>query len=171
MTRRLTCLLLGLILVAAAGCGESEEPTTTGPAEATFTAPRQEEPANSEPECEPAPEQKPITRGRDVRVAGLDAEPTRRPRALEVARDVRLDCLIWTRFGRGTAKATGRATVLDCVPSCAQSGTSRQAARLEVSGLQRCRGRRYYSEAELVVGGEEPRAVLRSPCDAAPGAR
>lgn len=153
----------------AAGCGASEEPTTRAPTSATFTAPGQGEDPNSEPDptCRPTPNEAASKRGRDVRVAGLDAEPRRRPRELAVAREVTLDCLVWSRFGRGSATATGRATVLNCIPSCAQSGTDRRAAELTVSGLRRCRGRRFYTKAELVVGdsGETLRAFVSSPCD------
>lgn len=177
MTVLLRGVCVALVLaavIAVAGCGESEQPRTRGPADATFTVPEQEtvakEPA---PTCRRAPRVKRSKRGRDVRVAGLDSKPKRRPRKLEVAREISLSCLVWSSFGGGSAEASGRAEVLDCVPSCAQSDTARREARLRVTKLRRCRGRRFYSKASLLLGrgedAERAPIVVTVPCGTGSG--
>lgn len=162
--------------VAVAGCGAAEQkPRTRGPSEATFTVTATTAAGASEPKprCRPAPDQPPLARTRrDVRVAGLDEKPKTRPRTLVVAREIKLSCLVWTSFGGATASASGIAEVLDCVPTCAQSASGQRAARVAVSDLRSCSGRRFYSRVRLEVGAddpvERPRGYLTVPCTPAP---
>lgn len=162
-------------LLAFGGGGTSEsEPSNRGPQRGTFDLPDPPaaEPAKldaSEPECLPAPAAPRSRRGRDVRIAGLDGDAQRRPRTLQVVREIELRCLVWDSFGGREATASGVAEELDCIPTCAQSGVERRMARLRVFGLRRCGGRRFYSRMDLLLGEDEdtdrPRTFPVVPCD------
>jgi hypothetical protein len=149
--------------------GDEERPAGPGPGAATFTTPGSAASLDEGASCpEPARGEGDRARdGADVRVAGLDAEPARRPEELEVAREITLTCLVWEDWGASRASARGVAQVLDCQPSCAQAITLELPATLTVAGLQECEGRRFYRDAELELGGERTRpaaAYLEAPC-------
>lgn len=162
-------------LLAFGGGGSSEsEPSNRGPQRGTFDLPDPPaaEPAAldaEEPVCLPAREARRSRRGRDVRIAGLDGEAQRRPRTLQIAREIELRCLVWESFGGREATASGVTDELDCIPTCAQSGVKRRMARLRVSGLRRCGGRRFYSRMDLLLGVDEdtdrPRTFPVVPCN------
>lgn len=167
-------ILVSALLAFGGAGGEAEPPAGAGPARATFDLPDPDPPAaepaaaDPEPECRPAPRAPRTRRGRDVRVAGLDGRAQRRPRTLQVAREIELRCLVWDSFGGRRATASGVADQLDCIPTCAQSGVERRKARVRVSELRRCGSRRFYSRIEVLLGeGDEtdrPRTFPVVPC-------
>jgi hypothetical protein len=92
------------------------------------------------------------------------------PSRLETASDVSLDGLRWTSWGPGGAEASGQIHMLTCNPTCASGGSDQAPARLKLSGLKTCDGRRYFDHGEVLIDpkdtptGAPPATYLRAPC-------
>jgi len=152
MRRPNLSVVLAVVAGAAvlAACGEAEKPRTRGPSKATYTSTTAAPTSDVRDGDCPKANNAPITRGFDVRIAGQDGKARRRPRKLEVAREITLGCLRWSGWGGAQARASGIANELNCEPTCATGAITQRRARLTVSQLERCRGRRYYSQARLL---------------------
>jgi hypothetical protein len=161
-------LLLGAL---AAGCGEADRraaatPTVDlshyGPRHAVA---RQPPPA---PLVSPKPASGAVERELGAGVVGVvDASGNVgvRPTALETASDARLVRLQWSRWSPAGAEARGELRVLDCQPSCATGHTKRLPARVTLSGVRACAGRRYFGAAAVTLEtGAPPTSYVRAPC-------
>jgi hypothetical protein len=166
---RIVCLLL--LGVLAAGCGESggraaATPTIDlsryGPRHAVA---REQPPA---PLVRPKPAGSAIERALGAGVVGVvDVSGTVgvRPTVLETASDAQLVRLTWSSWSPAGAEARGELRVLDCQPSCATGHTKRLPARVKLTGVQVCDGRRYYQAAEVTLAsGAPPTSYVRAPC-------
>ena len=88
-----------------------------------------------------------------------------RPTVLETSSDAQLEQLTWSRWSASGAQARGELRVLDCQPSCATGHTRRIPARVQLSGVRVCGGRRYYGAAEVTLAtGPRPTSYVRAPC-------
>jgi hypothetical protein len=163
-----------LCAVALSGCGVLDD---TGPA-----APKPPDPAvygPSKPEkaadptltltplVEPAPAvAQALDRGA-IGVVDLSGIVAIEPSSLDTASDVTLAHVRWSAWGAGGAAGTGTLRMLTCQPTCASSGVKDVAARIELSGVKTCDGRRYFEHGKVLidpVDGTEPVTYLRAPC-------
>jgi hypothetical protein len=174
MRRLLVVLAAGLAL---AGCGvlDDEGPAAPKPLDpAVFGPPRAS--GSSQPSV-PVPRLVPpagaLARQLDDGAIGVvdpggvvSIEPSR----LETASDVSLDGLRWTSWGADGAEATGQIHMLTCNPTCANGGGDQAPARLRLSGVKTCEGRRYFDHGEVLIDpqdtptGAPPATYLRAPC-------
>lgn len=169
--RALLGLLLGLTLsaVLAAGCGEEEAPTTRGPSDARFQVgdPTRTTTVSEAPECPPGG--RPSLDAAAGRVGVVDVEERRdaAPSTLVTADDLTLECVRWSSWGGERAEGEAVARLLVCRPSCANGTEDRVPARVELSGLRSCSGRRWYVDARVVLERKDlgaPASYLRDPC-------
>ena len=92
------------------------------------------------------------------------------PSSLETASDQTLSGLKWTRWGASGASGAGELRLLTCQPTCASGASERLAARIELSGVKRCEGRRYFARGAVLLdpkdtpSGTQPATYLRAPC-------
>lgn len=165
-------LLLCALGVALGGCGvlddegpplpKPRDPAVYGPAKAVAGA----QPSVDAPRLvAPTPE---VARALDdgaigvVDVAGIVSI---RPEALETASDLTLEGLAWTSWDRGGATATGKLRALTCQPTCASGGIDEVPARVSLSRVTTCDGRRYFGRGEVVVeADDQPATYVRAPC-------
>ena len=74
-------------------------------------------------------------------------------------------------LGRGRApRARASCGCLTCQPTCASGGSERVPARIKLSGVKTCDGRRYFERGEVLLdpkdtpSGAQPATYLRAPC-------
>jgi hypothetical protein len=175
--------LLGVALagLALAGCGVLDDegpavqskldPAVYGPARATQSAsppPVGAPPALVKPSAS-------VARALDdgaVAVVDPGGVVAIRPERLETSSDASLSGLRWTRWGADGAEGSGEFRILTCQPTCASGGSDRVPARITLSGVKTCSGRRYFERGEVVLdvkdtpsgSGAQPAAYLRAPC-------
>jgi hypothetical protein len=95
-----------------------------------------------------------------------------RPERLETSSDASLSALRWTRWGSDGAEGSGEFRILTCQPTCASGGSDRVPARITLSGVKTCSGRRYFERGEVLLdvkdtpsgSGAQPATYLRAPC-------
>ena len=94
------------------------------------------------------------------------------PAALDTALDVTLEDVQWTNWGRSGAEGTGQVSILTCQPTCAAGSHKRAPARITLTGVKTCDGRRYFERGEVSIApkdspsktGAAPATYLRAPC-------
>jgi hypothetical protein len=164
-----------LCAIALSGCGVLDEagpaapkppdPAVYGPskpdkpADPTLTVPRMVEPA-------PA-----VARALDdgaIGVVDLSGTVAIEPSSLDTASDLTLSGVHWTSWGAGGATGAGTLRIVTCQPTCASSGTKDVPARIELSGVKSCSGRRYFAHGRVLVdpadAASEPVTYVRAPC-------
>jgi hypothetical protein len=95
-----------------------------------------------------------------------------RPERLEASSDASLSGLRWTRWGPDGAEGSGEFRILTCQPTCASGGSDRVPARITLTGVKICSGRRYFERGEVLLdvkdtpsgSGTQPATYLRAPC-------
>jgi hypothetical protein len=103
--------------------------------------------------------------GGAIGVVDLSGAVAIEPESLDTAADVTLSAVRWSSWGAAGASGTARVRILTCQPSCAASGERLVAARIELSGVKTCSGRRYFSSGRVLLdSGEDPVTYLRAPC-------
>jgi hypothetical protein len=175
MRARLAPCVVALAL-GLGGCGvlddegpavpQAPDPAVYGPAKATRTTvpsipvPKLVEPAAA------------VARALDdgsIGVVDLSGEVGIEPRSLDTAADLTLNDVHWSSWDAGGAAGTGRLRVLTCQPTCAASGTKDVPARISLSGVKTCDGRRYFERGAVLLdprdaASGQPTTYLRAPC-------
>jgi hypothetical protein len=169
----LSAVALALVL---GGCGvlddegpavpKAPDPAVYGPAKATKTA----DPSIPVPRLVSPPAA--VARALDggsIGVVDLAGQVGIEPRSLDTAADLTLHDVQWSSWGAGGAAGTGRLRVLTCQPTCAASGTKDVPARIALSGVKTCDGRRYFERGEVLIdpgdaSSGQPTTYLRAPC-------
>jgi hypothetical protein len=169
-------LLLAVLALAFGGCGvlddegpavpKAPDPAVYGPAHATKTA------APSIPVPKLVAPSAAVARALDggsIAIVSLSGQVTIEPASLDTATDLSLSDVHWSSWGAGGAAGTGRLRVLTCQPTCASSGTKDVAARISLSGVKTCDGRRYFERGEVLIdprdaASGQPATYLRAPC-------
>jgi hypothetical protein len=173
-----------LLVIAAAGlaltgCGVLDDegpaaqqpldPAVYGPpeaaagAQATVAAPRLLKPSDAVAQA---------LDGGSVAVVDLTGKVDIEPETLETASDLTLEGLRWTRWAADGAEGEGRLRMLTCQPTCAGGGVDEVAARVKLSGVKTCDGRRYFERGEVLIdpkdtpaqSGDQPATYVRAPC-------
>jgi hypothetical protein len=174
--------LLGILLagLALAGCGVLDDegpavqgkldPAVYGPARASQGAPP---PAVAAPVLV-KPSAKVARALDDGAVAVVDPAGVAaiKPERLETSSDAGLSGVRWTRWGSDGAEGSGEFRILTCQPTCASGGSDRVPARITLSGVKTCSGRRYFERGEVLLAvkdtpsgsGAQPATYLRAPC-------
>jgi hypothetical protein len=169
-------LALSVVAIAFGGCGvlddegpavpKAPDPAVYGPAKATKTAvPSLRLPKLVEPAA-------PVARALDggsIGVVDVTGVVAIEPGSLDTAADLTLDDVHWSSWGTGGAAGAGRLRVLTCQPTCAASGTKDVPARIALSGVKTCDGRRYFERGEVLIDPRDapsgqPTTYLRAPC-------
>jgi hypothetical protein len=167
-------------LLALSGCGvlddvgpatqATPDPALYGPPKATSN----ESPSSSE--LPPPPEQTPSAEvasaldSGEVGVVDLGGAVGVEPATLDTASDLTVSELRWSSWGASGATGDGLLRLPTCQPTCAAGGTEEVPARVELSGLKTCGGRRYFDHAEVSVdprdapSGVQPASYVRAPC-------
>ena len=157
---------LAVCAVLLCGCGgASELPAATPTIDMSQYGPRHAV-ARSEP---PPPVRLPALHGSvpagQIGVVDVSGRAGVRPTVLETSSDGALEKLSWSAWSADGASGSGEFRVLDCQPNCATGHTRRVAARVELSGLKVCAGRRYFGRAAVTLAsGPAPTSYLRAPC-------
>jgi hypothetical protein len=94
------------------------------------------------------------------------------PPSLDTASDLTLEGVHWSAWAADGAAGAGRLRTLTCQPTCASSGTKDVPARIELSGVKTCDGRRYFERGQVLIdpkdapsdAAEQPVTYLRAPC-------
>jgi hypothetical protein len=169
-------LVLVVLAFALGGCGvlddegpavpAAPDPAVYGPAQATKPA----DPSIPAPKLvEPAAAVARRLDGGSIGVVDLSGQVTIEPGSLDTAADLTLSDVHWSSWGAGGAAGTGRLRVLTCQPTCAASGTKDVPARILLSGVKTCDGRRYFERGEVLLdprdaAAGQPTTYLRAPC-------
>jgi hypothetical protein len=172
-------LALCALAFAIGGCGvlddegpavpKAPDPAVYGPAKATKTAvPSIPVPKLAEPTAAVAR----ALDGGSIGVVDLSGDVSIEPGSLDTAADLTLADVHWSSWGDGGAAGTGRLRMLTCQPTCAGSGTKDVPARIALSGVKTCDGRRYFEHGEVLIaprdapsdGAGQPTTYLRAPC-------
>ncbi len=176
MRRLLAVCAAGLLL---SGCGvlDDEGPALTQPLDPTVYGPPDAAPG-AQPEV-PIPRLVPpkgaverALREGAIGVVDFGGVVHVEPEALDTASDVRIDRVRWTRWGSDGASGSGEIQVQTCDPTCAGGSTEVAPARITLSGVKTCDGRRYFDHGEVVVdledlpaaSGRQPATYVRAPC-------
>jgi hypothetical protein len=78
---------------------------------------------------------------------------------------VTLVALRWARWDGQGAEGSGTLRMPDCQPTCATGGVDEKPARISLSGVKVCDGRRYFDHGEVRLdAGSRPATYLRAPC-------
>ncbi|HEY6888949.1 MAG TPA: hypothetical protein VI300_14250 [Solirubrobacter sp.] len=166
---------LVLCAVALSGCGVLDE---TGPA-----APKAPDPAVYGPSKPVKPDDPTLGVPRLVEppaalarrlddgaigVVDLSGTVGIEPSSLDTASDLTLSGVRWTSWGAGGASGAGTLRIVTCQPTCASSSVKDVPARIELSGVKSCSGRRYFARGQVQVDGadaaSEPATYVRAPC-------
>lgn len=90
------------------------------------------------------------------------------PAGLRFASDGQIGDVRWSGWGDRVTTGLGTATVRICTPDCGAGRSVRYPARMVLSGIQTCDGRRYYKRASVTlqtVKGPRPwGAFIHAPC-------
>jgi hypothetical protein len=174
MRRLLVLLAAG---VALSGCGvlDEEGPATRKPLDPAVYGPPEAVPG-TQPDIpaprlvEPAGAVARALDGGSIGVVDPGGVVSIEPERLDTASDVSLEALHWTSWGEDGAEGSGTARMLTCRPSCANGGVNEGPARIRLSGVKICDGRRYFERGEVLVDpkdtptGSPPATYLRAPC-------
>ncbi len=168
-------LILGLLLLA--GCGVLDEegpaapprpdPAVYGPAQASAGANREiPVPVLQAPS-------RTVARELDAGAIGVvdsAGNVAVKPEALETSADSVLESVEWSRWGADGAEGSGRLRMLVCQPTCGSGRVEHVPARVTLTGVTRCDGRRYFAAGALAIdpalspAGEQPATYVRAPC-------
>jgi hypothetical protein len=174
-------LRLGILLaLALSGCGvlddagpatqATPDPAVYGPSRATSndSPPASELPVP--PKVTPSPRVASELDDGQVGVVGITGAVGVKPASLDTAADLTVSDLHWSAWSAAGAAGEGRLQLPSCQPTCADGTATEVPARVELSGLKTCDGRRYYDHAEVRVdpedapSGLQPASYLRAPC-------
>jgi hypothetical protein len=174
MPRSLLVCAAGLALVLS-GCGvlddegpaapKPPDPAVYGPSEPSKTA----DPTIPVPRLvAPSPTvARALDRG-EIGVVDLSGAVGIEPAALDTAADLSLSGVHWTSWGAEGASGVGTLRIVTCQPSCAASAFKDVPARIELSGVKTCSGRRYFERGRVLIdpkdSATEPVTYLRAPC-------
>jgi hypothetical protein len=87
------------------------------------------------------------------------------PETLDTASDITLTGLRWTSWDSAGAVGSGTLRMPDCQPTCATGGVDERPARVSLTGVKVCDGRRYFDHAEVRLdGSDQPASYVRAPC-------
>ncbi len=159
MRRLVVCALL------VAGCGSSGElPAATPTVDMSRFGPR-----HAVARATPPPVRLPALHGSlpagAIGVVDVSGHVAVRPGALETSSDGSLERVVWSSWSADGASGAGEFRVLDCQPNCATGHTRRVAARVELSDVRVCDGRRYFGRAVVTpASGPAPTSYVRAPC-------
>jgi hypothetical protein len=175
--RRLAWALMALSL---AGCGvlddegpathNAPDPAVYGPSRATSNVSPPASELPPPPEVPPSPQVASALDAGSVGIVGLDGTVGVEPESLETASDLTVSGLRWTAWGAAGATGSGRLRIPTCQPNCATGTAIEVPARVELTGVKTCDGRRYFDHAEVRVApsdapsGLQPASYLRAPC-------
>jgi hypothetical protein len=176
--RRLLGLLLAGLTLAGCGVLDDEGPAVQGKLDPNVYGPAQAS-ASAQPPVVGAPvvvePSASVARALDggaVAVVDPGGNVAIKPERLETSSDASLSALRWTRWGSDGAEGSGEFRILTCQPTCASGGSDRVPARITLSGVKTCSGRRYFSRGEVLLdvkdtpsgSGAQPATYLRAPC-------
>jgi hypothetical protein len=167
-------------LLALSGCGvlddvgpatqATPDPALYGPPETTSN----QSPLSSElpppPERTPSPEVASQLDSGEIGIVDMGGAVGVKPVTLDTASDLTVSDLHWSAWDASGATGEGRLRMPTCQPTCAAGGTQELPARVELSGLKTCGGRRYFDHAEVSVdprdapSGLQPASYVRAPC-------
>lgn len=159
-----------VVIVAAllaAGCGvlDDEGPAVQGTPDPAVYGPPSAVPREQPAFTAPRPVAARLDRGA-IGVVDLAGEVAIEPTSLDTASDATLTGVRWSSWGVDGARGTGTLRVLNCQPSCAAGGSEELRARITLSGVRVCEGRRYFASGsvELVGGSRRPFSYVGAPC-------
>jgi hypothetical protein len=176
-------LKLGILVALAlglSGCGvlddvgpatqATPDPAVYGPSRATNndSPPAGELPVP--PKVAPSPKVASELDDGQVGVVAVTGAVGVKPPSLDTAADLTVSDLQWSAWSATGAAGQGRLRLPSCQPTCADGATTEVPARVELSGLKTCDGRRYYDHAEVRVdpedapSGLQPASYVRAPC-------
>ncbi|HWK27482.1 MAG TPA: hypothetical protein VNS09_13020 [Solirubrobacter sp.] len=164
-----------LVLLAcwcAAGCGVLDEPGPALPGKpdpAVYGPPRavaRSQPRVAAPRL--VPPGRAVARRLDAGAVGV-MDPAGvvfvSPASLDIASDASLVGLRWASWGSERAVGRGTLRVLSCEPTCVSGGSRSLPARVVLSDVRVCAGRRYFGAAAVTVEGPlRPASYVRAPC-------
>jgi hypothetical protein len=164
-------LVVLVLAVSLAGCGVLDDegpaprkpldPAVYGPAKATSVQPEAPIPTLVPPRAAIARE----LDGGAIGVVDPGGVVQIEPETLDTASDVTLLSLRWASWGAEGAEGSGTARISTCQPTCATGGTVDFPARITLSGVKTCDGRRYFDRGEVRLEGQDPPATyVRAPC-------
>jgi hypothetical protein len=103
-----------------------------------------------------------------IGVVDLSGTVAIEPPSLDTASDLTLSGVHWRSWGAGGASGSGTLRILTCQPTCASSSVKDVPARIELSGVKSCSGRRYFSHGLVLIApadaASEPVTYVRAPC-------
>ena len=172
---RRVAVLASVVLLAGCGVLDDEGPAVQGkPDPAVYgpssAVPGQEPAAQAPPERTPSPEVASALASGGIAVVDATGAVLVKPSVLETSSDGRVEDVRWSGWDADGAAGTGEFVVLTCQPTCASGGTDRVPARITLSGVKTCSGRRYFSAGEVLIdpratpSGAQPATYLRAPC-------
>jgi hypothetical protein len=174
-------LTLALLALALSGCGvlddtgpatqATPDPALYGPSQAT----NNDSPASSElpppPKVAPSREVASELDAGKVGIVSVTGLVGVEPASLDTASDLTVTELRWTAWDASGATGTGRLRLPTCQPDCAAGTVVEVPARVELSAVKTCDGRRYFDHAEVVIvdprdapSGMQPASYVRAPC-------
>jgi hypothetical protein len=166
--------LIGLVVLALAGCGGDEQeltaPAATPTPTPTFAAPAGEraEPTKAALDAKPGAALRARLDAGAVAVVDLTGRMGIQPAALEFAKGGRLEDLRWTSWGDRQAVGNGMLTGVVCEPTCAQGTTISTPATITLSQPVACPAGRFFDRGRIEVESDDPRAQstswLAAPC-------
>jgi hypothetical protein len=165
-------LVLALLLLGVSGCGvlDDEGPALSQPLDPSkYGAPTAV--PGFQPEV-PIPKLVPprgaVAKALDsgaIGVVDLGGVVQIEPDTLDTASDITLVALRWTSWDRSGAHGEGTLRMPNCQPTCATGGVDELPARVELSGVKTCSGRRYFDHGEVRLDAHDPPATyVRAPC-------
>jgi hypothetical protein len=168
-------LAVGLLLLCGCGVLDDEapalpprpDPAVYGPSKAAAGAP-QDLPIPDLQAATPT-----VARALDageIGVVDITGTVGVKPGSLETSDDSVLEGLEWSRWGADGAEGSGKLRMLVCQPTCASGNVEHVPARITLTGVTRCDGRRYFAAGTLAVDpaltpeGQQPATYVRAPC-------
>ena len=170
---------LAVPLLLLAGCGVLDDegpappprpdPAVYGPAQG---CPRVRRRRSRSPSCRPpTPTVARALDAGEIGVVDITGTVGVKPESLETSDG--LACwraCEWSRWGDDGAEGSGELRMLVCQPTCASGNVEHVPARITLTGVTRCDGRRYFAAGTLAVDpaltpeGEQPATYVRAPC-------
>jgi hypothetical protein len=173
-------LAVVLVALVCAGCGVLDEkgpatrnapdPAVYGPSKTTSNSSPPSSAIRVPPVVSPSPSVAAALDAGTVGVVDLVGTVGVKPVSLDTAADLTVEGLTWTSWSASGASGSGRLRMLTCQPNCAIGGAIEVPARVVLSDVKTCDGRRYFDHAEVRIdpedapSGMQPASYLRAPC-------